>query len=1348
MKTRGKIFLRVHLFAASQQEGNHMNIPSADPNSESPSLSVYGDPQRVTNIFTQFIVVTILGFSAGIIFELSKNNIFAAIILGICIFPVLATLYFVRRKRFEMAATFLAFILISLITIIATNGQGIRQISVLAYPAVLIVASLVIREWTMAFLTLYNIACVAWLIFGEYFAAYTPVVSRSTPREFFIASIVLVSTAFMVRLLTSTLFQNNLRLQKELAERKLVEEQISYQANLLKNVSDAIIASDLNFKIVSWNRAAEALYGWRSDEVTEKPVSEILQTEYLSESAEQVGQQFLEKGFWEGEVVQKHKNGTSLNILSSVSLIIDENGQPGGAVAVNRDITDQKLAEKSLQESERRFREMLERVDLAGVTLDKTGRITFINDFLLRITGWSREEVLGENWFERFLPSDIRENVQSAFSQMITGTQSVPHYENEILTRLGGRRLILWNNTMLFDSNGKILGTASIGEDITERKQTEEELRRSEERYRIITELMSDYIFKLDIDPNGNAVIGYLSENYDGITGRTLDQVKSTETWSSILHPDDLGMVMNLLRTIIATGQSGELECRSYVKEGRQRWVHVVARPVVNQNNGTVTEIVGSVKDITERKQAEEALKESLLRQAAILDNIPDLAWLKDDEGRFIAANEPFGKACGVSPADLVGKTDLDIWPEELAQGYRTDDFEVMRTGKSKHVEERLIDSLGRENWIETIKTPIFDITNKVIGTVGIARDITERRRIEEKLRLSEERYRTLAQNLPDSALLLYDQDLRFIVADGPEIEATGFSRRMLEGKTLHEALPPEFAQMVEPNMQRTLAGEAFSAELPYEDRFYRYSYAPLRDSSGNVVMAMILATNITQLKQAEDALKASERRLRTALRATKVGVWEWDMRTNQAYWSDENYRVMGLEPGQTESKYENWAKCVHPEDLPVAEAEVTEAINSRSDLNIEFRVVWPDGSIHWINDIGSLLVDDTGKPLGMYGIQMDITDRKQIQQELEENRRRLAFLISRIPSVIYSARVSGDFGATFVSENVARQMGYPPEKFKVSPSFWVENVHPDDLPRINSEIDRLFEFGSHSYEYRFRHADGHYVWTQDEMTLIRDGSGEPLEIVGLWSDISECKRVEREREALIQELEAKNAELERFTYTVSHDLKSPLVTIKGFLGFLKQDLASDNIERLYQDIERIGNATIKMEQLLRDLLELSRIGRLLNPAEEIPFEELVHEALEIVHGQLEAREVTVDTQPNLPAVYGDRQRLTEVLQNLLDNASKYMGGQTDPRIEIGQRGEENSKPVFYVRDNGIGIDPEHHKRIFGLFNKLDGTSEGTGVGLALVKRIVELHGGRIWVESEPGKGATFYFTLAQGKGK
>ena len=168
------------------------------------------------------------------------------------------------------------------------------------------------------------------------------------------------------------------------------------------------------------------------------------------------------------------------------------------------------------------------------------------------------------------------------------------------------------------------------------------------------------------------------------------------------------------------------------------------------------------------------------------------------------------------------------------------------------------------------------------------------------------------------------------------------------------------------------------------------------------------------------------------------------------------------------------------------------------------------------------------------------------------------------------------------------------------------------------------------------------------------------------------------------------------------------------------------------------------MQRLLNELLELSRIGRLRNESTTFPFGELASEAAELVHGRIMARGITLSIPPELPVIYGDRPRLTEVLQNLLDNAAKFMGSQKEPRIEVGCAGQdaESGMPIFFVRDNGMGIPDEHYERVFGLFNKLDPKTEGTGIGLALVKRIIEIHGGRIWLESGAGKGCTFFFTL------
>ncbi len=247
-----------------------------------------------------------------------------------------------------------------------------------------------------------------------------------------------------------------------------------------------------------------------------------------------------------------------------------------------------------------------------------------------------------------------------------------------------------------------------------------------------------------------------------------------------------------------------------------------------------------------------------------------------------------------------------------------------------------------------------------------------------------------------------------------------------------------------------------------------------------------------------------------------------------------------------------------------------------------------------------------------------------------------------------------------------------------------------------------------------------------------------------LQHNVRELRRMKAELEAKNDEIEASNAEMQRFTYTVSHDLKSPLITIRSYVGMVQRDLAGGKASRMEADLQRIDSAATKMTQLLEDLLELSRVGRVVNPPREVPLGELVHQALENVAGKIAERGVEVVVVPDLGAAFCDPPRLVEVLQNLIENAVKYMGDEPRPRIEIGVRRQADGA-VVCVRDNGLGIDPKHHEKVFGLFDQLNPATEGTGIGLALVRRIIEVHGGRIWVESAgEGQGSTFAFTLPE----
>ncbi|HET9910037.1 MAG TPA: ATP-binding protein, partial [Anaerolineales bacterium] len=456
------------------------------------------------------------------------------------------------------------------------------------------------------------------------------------------------------------------------------------------------------------------------------------------------------------------------------------------------------------------------------------------------------------------------------------------------------------------------------------------------------------------------------------------------------------------------------------------------------------------------------------------------------------------------------------------------------------------------------------------------------------------------------------------------------------------------------------------------------------------------------------------------------------------------------------------------------------------------------DGQIRWLTDRSIELINEQNISYGSIGILQDITDRKSTEADLRKReaileaiafaaeqflktadwRENIDVVLERLGKTINATHAYLFEDHTNLQGDLVTSMTYEwtasgHRSYLNTPYFQNSKVHQDGYEeqvealsrgelRVGTsstfnpvERESMDEFGLKAIlelpifvnekewgAIGFDDFEQEREWSNAEMGALKIAAGILSAAIKRQLDEDALQRELIERKKLIGELETKNSELERFTYTVSHDLKSPLVTINGFLGYLEQDAASGNMKRLSRDRYRIQEAVNKMQQMLNELLQLSRVGRIINDSENVPFADLLREAIEISYGRLEARGVTVQINSGLPDVYVDRPRLIEVLQNLLDNAAKYMGDQSHPRIEIGHSGIEAEKPVFYVRDNGIGIATEYHERIFGLFNKLDTKSEGTGVGLALVKRIIEVHGGRIWVESEAGTGTTFFFTL------
>jgi len=510
-------------------------------------------------------------------------------------------------------------------------------------------------------------------------------------------------------------------------------------------------------------------------------------------------------------------------------------------------------------------------------------------------------------------------------------------------------------------------------------------------------------------------------------------------------------------------------------------------------------------------------------------------------------------------------------------------------------------------------------------------------------------------------------------------------------------------------------------------------SYLPV----SNEVVAFL--SDITMRKQAEQALSESEaryRRITECLTDYQYTVRVENGRAVETKQSPACAMVTGYTPDEFAADPYLWINMVVSEDRELVRAQVQKILAGEDIFPVEHRIIRKDGETRWIRDSTILFKNERGVLLSYDGVLKDITELKIAQIKLLESEQKYRQLFQSMQNgfalheiICDEHGVPRDYRFLEVNPAFERLTGLKAEQVighnvrDVLPGtepFWIETFGkvalsgvPINFENYSEQLQRYYEVTAYSPQSRLF------------ATII--------------TDITDRKHAEKE-------LQNKNSELEHFTYTVSHDLKSPLITIQTYAGMILRNMEAGDFSRAQGDMKRLEDAASKMTALLHDLLELSRVGRIMNPASQIDMNILVRDVLAQLAGPLMQKQVEVTLPSDLTRVFGDYQRIAEALQNLVENAVKYMGDQPAPRIEIGSR-QDGNETVFFISDNGKGIDPRYHENIFGLFNKLDTKSEGTGLGLALVKRIIEVHGGRVWVESEGvGQGSRFCFTLPKGR--
>jgi PAS domain S-box-containing protein len=401
------------------------------------------------------------------------------------------------------------------------------------------------------------------------------------------------------------------------------------------------------------------------------------------------------------------------------------------------------------------------------------------------------------------------------------------------------------------------------------------------------------------------------------------------------------------------------------------------------------------------------------------------------------------------------------------------------------------------------------------------------------------------------------------------------------------------------------------------------------------------------------------------------------------------------------------------------------------------------DGTELAIDDSGSPIIDERGDIIGIVLVFRDVGEKRQAENALRESEERYSALFDRSLDCVFVNNLDGDFiDANSAALNL---LGY--KKEDIRSLNYALLLSEEQLSKSVKVLEEIVETGSQKelLELKLRRKDGKSVHVETKGSLIyRDG--KPYAVQGIARDITDRREAERDRELLLAELEAKNKELESFVYSITHDLKTPLVSLQGFSSLLQRQLHDQLDEEGKHYMERIQDNVAHMDSLISDLLELSRIGRVVGPMEEIDVAALLKEIQQDFAVELEEAGAELVVQEPLPVVHADPGRIRQVFTNLIDNAFKFRSQDRPLRIEVGCKEERGSYRI-HVADNGIGIAPQYQEQTFVPFRKLDPKTEGMGIGLALVQKIVESHGGRVWVESETaegqeGGGSTFYLTL------
>lgn len=1163
----------------------------------------------------------------------------------------------------------------------------------------------------------------------------------------------------------------------DITERKQSEESLkekTAELNRFFNVNlDLLCIADLDGRFLRMNPAWEAVLGY--------PVSELENRKFMD---------FVHPDDVDATLSAVSELAQGTDVLNFVNRYRCRNGsyrwiewrstahQNKFIYAAARDITDRIRTEQALRESEERFRHLFE-TSPVGITIARIsdGVVLYANDAAAASVGEPLDSIIGKPLIEMMVNDDDRRYLEN----MIKSGKPVDNFESPYRRKDGSIRWALSSIRVMNLGGEQVVLTT--GADITESRELRERLFEANEWFQAIFDATPLPIVALDKD----GIVTSWNKAAERVYGWTAEEIIG-QPYQSV-PPDQ----RDAHREIRERLQNGEFvfgaEVVRTTKDGRRLDIQLSAAPIRNSEGAAIGSL-GIMHDITERKQAEQALRDSEERFRLAFITSPDSVNINRlSDGLFVNINEGFTALTGYTWEDVQGKTslDVDLWYDPSDR-------------------PRLIEMLKQDGYVKNYEAK-FKFKNGVVHTglmsarvislngvdhiLNITRDIEELKQAQETVRQERDRSQ-MYLDVSATIMVALNTSGRVVLINRKGADLLGYSKEDILGRNWFECCLPEAErETVQTMFQRAMNGEVAMpdyfensiVDTKGQSRTIAWHNAVLHDDNGTITGTLSSGEDITKRKQAEEVIWQNEIRMATLLELTRMSEEPEQILTDIALenaieltGSTIGYLAFMNDDESVLTMY-SWSKQAmqecriqnKPFEYPVESTGLWgEAVRQRRPIitndyhaSNPLKKGVPDGHVSLSRHMNIPLFDgDKIVLVAGVGNKQEPYDETDVDQ--------LTLLMDGMWKVIKRRRAEE---ALRISEQLLREsqsiaglgsyvFDIPADRWKssdvldrifgIDSSFtrtaggWLTLVHPDyrDMMAnhlMNEVIGQRQKFNK---EYKIvRQSDRETRWVHGLGELEFDTDQQPLRMIGTIQDITERKRAEDELASRTLELERSNMELERFAYVASHDLQEPLRMMSSYADLLHSRYKGKLDEDADEFIGYITEGAERMQQLIRGLLAYSRMDTQGRKFEAVDLEERLKSVLENLQMSVEESAAVVTHDP-LPKITVESTQITQLFQNLIGNAIKFRGTEA-PHIHI-SADQNDTEWHFSVRDNGIGIDAKYFERIFVIFRRLHGRNEypGTGIGLAICKKIVERHGGRIWVESEVGKGTTFHFTI------